>query len=275
MQHLILSLAMAMQWKDLGGGRLELLDNGKPALVYNYGAQLAAGVPEDRKRASYIYPVYTPAGVSVTDDFPKDHYHHRGLFWGWPVVETGGMKYDLWMMKGGIEDRFERWVQKKAGAKDALLVVENGWYAEGVKIVKETVQIKTTPAAGSRVLEVTLDLEALGAPVTIKGSQEKGKSYGGLSVRFAAREQTKLTADTGAVVKDEDLVNHAWAALSAVYGGKSGTLRIDSDPKNPSGAPQWCLRNYGFVGAAFPGQAGTTLEKGKPVRLHYTVTLTD
>jgi Methane oxygenase PmoA len=283
-KHLVCSIALmtvplmaaGLEWKDLGGGRLQLLDNGKPALVYNYGPQLAEGVPADRKRGSYIFPLYTPAGVSMTDDFPKDHYHHRGLFWGWTVVETGGKKYDLWMMRGGIEDRFERWVQKRATAKEALLVVENGWYADGVKVMKETVRLKTTPAdANTRVLEVTLELESLVGPVTIKGSQEKGKSYGGLSVRFAPREQTRLTADTGAVAKDEDLVNHAWAALEAVYGGKRASLRIDSDAKNPGGAPQWCLRNYGFVGAAFPGQAGTTIDKGKPVRLQYTVTVKD
>ncbi len=268
--------AVGLEWKDLGGGRLQLLDNGKPALVYNYGPQLPEGVPADRKRASYIYPVYTPAGVSVTDDFPKDHYHHRGLFWGWTVVETGGKKYDLWMMKGGIEDKFERWIQKKATGKEALLALENGWYADGVKIVKETVRIAAKPAsANTRVIDVTLEFEALNAPVTIKGSQEKGKSYGGFSARFAPRTETHLTADTGPVTKDEDLVNHAWASLEAVYAGKKVSLRIDSDPKNPAGPPQWCLRNYGFAGAAYPGQATATLEKGKPIRLHYTVTLTD
>ncbi len=269
-------MAAGFEWKDLGNGRLQLLENGKPALVYNYGPQLPEGVPADRKRASYIYPVYTLAGVSVTGDFPKDHYHHRGLFWAWTVVETEGKKYDLWMMKGGIEDKFERWLQKRSTVADAYLAVENGWYADGVKVVKETVRLLASPASGNeRVLEVTLELEALTGPVTLRGSQEKGKSYGGLSARFAPREQTRITADTGPVEKDEDLVNHAWAALDAVYGGKRASLRIDSYAKNPGGPPQWCLRKYGFVGASFPGQTGTTLEKGKPVRLTYTVTLKD
>ena len=84
-------------WKDLGGGRLELSERGKPALVYNYGPQLKAGAPEDRRRCCYFFPVYTPAGVSMLDDFPPDHWHHRGLFWAWPVVEVEGRQYDLWM----------------------------------------------------------------------------------------------------------------------------------------------------------------------------------
>src|SRR5437879_2611840 len=84
-------------WKDLGGGRIELNEHGKPALVYNYGPQWKEGAPEDRRRCCYIFPVYTPAGVSMLDDFPKDHPHHRGLFWAWPVVEAGGKRYDSWM----------------------------------------------------------------------------------------------------------------------------------------------------------------------------------
>lgn len=270
--------AASLEWKDLGNGRLQLLDQGKPAFVYNYGPQLADVAPADRKRSSYIYPIYTPAGVSVTDDFPKDHYHHRGLFWAWPVIETGGAKkYDLWMMKGGIEDRFERWITRKGSAREAVLEMENGWYADGAKILKETVRIVAKPAAArSRELDITLTLEPLTGPITLKGSQEKGKSYGGLSARFAPRDQTSITADTGDVAKDEDLVNHAWAAFTGTYaGGKRASLRIDSDPANPGGNPQWCLRYYGFAGASYPGQSGVTLEKGKPVRLHYKVTLTD
>lgn len=269
--------AADLEWKELGKGRLQLLDRGKPAFVYNYGPQLAEGAPADRKRASYIYPIYTPAGVSVTDDFPKDHYHHRGVFWGWPVVETGGKKYDLWMIRGGIENRFDRWIEKKASNRQATLAVENGWYADSKRIVKETVRIESAPAVGSlRKVAVTITLEALEGPVTIKGSQERGKSYGGLSARFAPREKTLLTADTGRVAKDEDLVNHAWAELEAVYGGSQrAALRIESAPGNPDGPPQWCLRNYGFVGASYPGQGGTTLEKGKPVRLSYVVTVED
>src|ERR1019366_3949184 len=84
-------------WKDLGGGRVELSEGDKPALVYNYGPQWKQGAPQDRRRCCYIFPVYTPAGVSMLDDFPEDHWHHRGLFWSWPVVETGGKTYDLWM----------------------------------------------------------------------------------------------------------------------------------------------------------------------------------
>lgn len=271
--------AGSLEWKDHKDGRVELLEGGKTALVYNYGPQLKEGAPENRRRCCYLFPVLTPGGVSMLDDFPKDHYHHRGVFWAWPVVETGGQKLDSWMFPN-LQNRFEKWVVPPSAKKNATLTVENGWYAGDHRIVKETVKLTAYPSKGpKREFDVELRLEATGEAVTLRGSAEKGKSYGGFSARFAPRQQTSILADTGAVTKDEDLVPHAWAELSALYGGSRATLRITPDPKN-SGAPyQWCLRPYGFVGASFPGRTetvtGYTLEPGKPLTLKFRVTASD
>ncbi len=278
MHSLIFLLALAahgLEWKDLGDGRIQLTEAGKPYLVYNAGPQLKPGAPEDRRRCCYIFPVHTPAGVSMLDDFPKDHYHHRGLFWGWPEVETAAGKSDIWMIKG-IEPRFVRRIQM-AGP---TLEVENGWYTGAKRIVRETVRIDAKPSnRESRTFTVTLTLEALGEPVTLRGSHEKGKSYGGFSARFAERDATTLSSADGPVAKDEDLIPHRWAQLQAVYGGRKATLRI-TPGAGDSGAPyQWCLRQYGFVGASFPGRTNEvqsyTLQPGVPLRLQFSVTVSD
>lgn len=272
-------LLTVFSWKDHGDGRLELLENGKTALVYNYGPQLKDGVPEDRRRCCYIYPVLTPAGVSPLDDFPKDHFHHRGLFWAWPVVETPDAKLDGWMMRG-LNDRFEKFLSRRAEQSRATLAVENGWYAGDKKLAREVVRITVLPApAGRRTLNVELTLEALGQPLTLRGSPDKGKSYGGFSARFAPREQTVLRSAEGPVENNQDLVPHAWAELEALYNGKKAALRITPDEANPGAPYQWCLRNYGFVGASAPGRTesvtGLTLEPGKPVTLRFRVDVSD
>lgn len=285
MTKLLLALALPalaaaqISMTDHPGGRLELKDGGQTALIYNYGPQLKPGAPEDRRRCCYVFPVYTPAGVSMLDDFPKDHYHHHGVFWAWPVVETPAGKYDLWMYKG-VEHRFEKWISQEVKPRKATLVAANSWVAAGRKIVDETVRLTLLPARGkARSFEVELTLKAVDQPVTLRGSQEKGKSYGGFSARFAPREATSLASAEGPVAKDEDLVPHQWAELTAAYGGKKAALRITPDPKNPGAPYQWCLRNYGFVGASFPGRTdnanGFTLQPGKPLRLKFTVTATD
>jgi len=274
------ALAQAtFEWKDLRDGRLELREGGKPALVYNYGPQLKPGAPENRRRCCYIFPVYSPAGVSILDDFPQDHLHHRGLFWSWPVVETGGKQYDIWM------NFTARHRSAKAPAASitkgaARLEAHNFWEADGKDIVREDLQLTVFPTQGSsRELELVLTWEALAAPVSLGGSIESGKSYGGLSARFAARQGTILRADGDAVAKDEDLIPHMWAELEGTYGAKRVILRIMPDMSNPGVPYQWCLRNYGFVGASFPGRTATvdhyTLEPGKPLTLKFRVQASD
>jgi len=266
-------------WKDHGDGRLELLEQGKPALTYNYGPRLAEGAPEDRRRCCYIFPVFTPRGVEVLDDFPKDHWHHRGLFWAWPVVRTAEGTFDLWALKG-VEDWFERFRGVRAEAAKARVAVENAWYAGGRKIVTERATITVFPAAaGARELEVELTLEAQGAPVTLAGSQEQGKSYGGFSARFAPRTGTLLRADGVTLTADEDLNPHNWAELEAKFEGGRAVLGITPDAHNPGMPWQWCLRNYGFVGASFPGKSAKvrehTLESGIPETLRFRVRVAD
>ena len=141
------------------------------------------------------------------------------------MVETAAGKTDIWMMKG-IGHRLVRIVSKKGGE----LVVENGWFAGEKEWVRERVLIRAARAGEFRV---ELTLTALGGAVTLRGSQEKGKSYGGFSARFAEREGTAIRTGEGAVLKDEDLVKHAWAEMSGVYGGRAATLRTRSPRRRP------------------------------------------
>jgi hypothetical protein len=261
-------------WKDLGG-RMELRENGSPVLVYNYAPQLKDGAPDSRRRCCYVFPLYTPAGVSMLDDFPKDHWHHRGLFWAWPVVETGGKTYDLWMNLT-VQPRST----KTPVTSGATLEAVNLWHAERRDIVREELRlVAKSTRDGARQIEFDLVWDALEAPVTLRGSREAGKSYGGFSARFGARESTIVRADGETLSKDEDLTPRRWAELEGTYGGKRAALRITPDPGDPGAPYQWCLRHYGFAGASFPGRTGSedgyTLVRGTPLRLKFVVEVRD
>ena len=276
---LALPAAPPFAWKNVDNSRWELSENGKPVMAYIAAPILSNNAPPDRERCCYVFPAFTPAGVNPLDDFPKDHFHHHGLFWAWRVFETGGVKYDLWMYRGvrHVAGSIE---ETSATAKAALLRATNFWTAGDKRIVREQVSIAALPAKGSsRTLGFTLTLEALDQPVTIRGSQERGKSYGGFSARFAPREETVIRTDKGVLPKDDDLTPYEWAELEAAYQGKRAALRITPDPANTLAPYQWCLRNYGFVGASFPGRSEKaqefTLQPGKPVTLRFTVTLSD
>ena len=120
---------------DLTDRSVGVFEGGKPVFVYNHGVMHREGVPLDRARSTYIHPLYGLDGEVLTDDFPKDHYHHRGLFWAWPHVKIGGHSADLWMLNR-IEQRFGRWIRREATSQGAVLAVENGWYMDGMPVVR-------------------------------------------------------------------------------------------------------------------------------------------
>jgi hypothetical protein len=167
-----------------------------------------------------------------------------------------------------------------SSSKGATITAVNEWVAADKTIVREHVTITAQPARGSsRDVDFELRLEALDRPVTLAGSTEKGKSYGGFSARFAPRTDTVIRTDTGVLAKDDDLTTYKWAEMEATYNGKRAALRITPDPKNPAAPHQWCLRKYGFIGASFPGRSDEvqsyTIEPGKPLMLRFRVTVSD
>ncbi len=261
--------------RPVGETSIEVLENGRPAIVYNYGTMSRPGVPADRSRCCYAHPVYTPSGVMVTDDFPADHYHHRGLFWAWPIVESGGARHDLWTLRG-IRHEFIRWIERGVAPASAFLAVENGWFIGSRQVIRETVRMVVNPASGgSRRIDFTLALEAADGPVTLRGEPAQKKGYGGFSARFAPRKETVIKTPAGVESRDTDMVSHAWATFEGLFEGGRAALRIDQiDP--PAGTPDgWCLRHYGFLGVNHPGLASLVLEPGKPLTLRYAVTVSD
>lgn len=260
------------EFRDATPASLELLENGQPVFVYNHGMILRDGVEEKFRRSSYLHPVYAPNGAVLTDDFPKDHRHHRGICWSWPDVQFLGKTYDVWAVEG-MHQRFVAWRKRESAAGKAVLSVENGWFVGDRKAVREFVEITVHPAEGGRrVMDFDLRFEAVDEPVRIAGREIKG--YGGFGVRFAPRDGTVIRTEAGVEAKDSDMVPHPWAELEATFAGKRAGMRIEDAPANPGDGPVgWCLRHYGYLAANYPGLSAITLRPGHPLRLRYRVTV--
>lgn len=261
------------------GTGLELFENGHPAYVYNYGMILAPDAPERLRRSCYLHPVYAPGGTVMTDDFNRDHPHHRGIFWAWEVVTVDGKTDDVWTVKG-FKQRFVRWKARETNADSARLAVENGWYDGERKFVKEDVDIVTHPVAKEqRVMDFTLSFEAVDRPVVIVGTPDSKKGYGGFAFRTAPRDggaaKTIIRTDKGILEKDGVLSRHPWAEIDGSFGGHDAGVRIEDNPANP-GYPTngWLLRHgFALMNVSYPGLDPVTLEPGKPLVLKYRVIL--
>jgi hypothetical protein len=266
-------------FRDLNGLSLELTENGQPVFDYNYGMIWKAGNPQSTRRSTYLHPVWAPDGTPISEDYNRDHPHHRGIFWAWPVVVVDGKTFDLWEPGHGIEQRFLRWTAREANDREAVLGAENGWYAGDRKVVKETVEIRVAPRHdGTRDLSFRLTFEATDRPVEIAGTPDENKGYGGLSIRLAPADgggkATTIRTDQSVIRKDGVLEITKWAEVEALFQGHRERVRMEDDPRNPGYPNGWLLRHgFPFMNVSYPGLPHLTLEPGKPLVLHYKVTV--
>ena len=246
--------------------------NGRPAIGYVHGMHLAEGAPEDRRRGGYFHPLWSADGGTVlSDDFPADHYHHRGVFWAWPQVFVGGDTLSLWDIRG-IKQRFESWTVRETGPVFARLGVRNGWYTDdGTKVVDERVLATVYSASElGRIIDFEFIWEAVDERVGLQGSADI-KGYGGFSLRFAPFEEPVIATSAGIQDEDSNRIPFPWADFSAKFAGGSGLkgVSIFVHAGNTGFPNGWCLRHYGFTGLAWPGIEPYWLEPGKPLVARY------
>jgi hypothetical protein len=271
--------ASPFEFRAVSPESLQLTENGKPVFVYNHGGILAPGYPETMRRSTYLHPVYAPDGTLLTDDFNKDHPHHRGIFWAWEVITFDGKTGDAWTVKG-IRHKFVRWKTRETAGPAARLEVENGWYTGERKFVKEDVEILAHPVADNRrVLDFTLRFEATDKPVIIVGTPDSRKGYGGFAFRTAPRDggatNTVIRTEEGVSPRDGILARHRWAEIVGTFQGKKEAVRIEDAASNP-GYPTngWLMRHsFALLNVSYPGLEPITLQPGKPLVLKYRVIL--
>ncbi|MBI2949371.1 MAG: PmoA family protein [Verrucomicrobia bacterium] len=259
------------RFAELNDKSLGLWEGERPVLVYNHGVMSQSAVPTKFNRSTYVHPLYGLDGEVLTDDFPKDHFHHRGLFWAWPHVMVDGKNYDLWMING-IHQRFERWLARETGPESAVLGVENGWFIGDKKVVQERVSLRVSSATrDERELDVDLAWIPVDRPLTLQGAE--GKSYGGLTLRFAPRDETVITTPQGQSKDDLPMTRLPWADLSARFGGRAqpSGAAIFIAPDHPDYPPEWLTRHYGVLCLGWPGVKAKTFQPGEVIRCRYRV----
>lgn len=248
---------------------LGLWEGEKPVFVYNHGVMSKEGVPEDRKRSSYLHPVYGLEGEVLTDDFPKDHYHHRGVFWSWPHVVIGGKRHDLWELRG-IEHKFEYWLARQGTDTGAVLGVENGWFAGGRKVMAERLWIRTYNCEEKgRMIDLEFFWIPIDQEVTLRGAE--GKSYGGLTMRFAPCTNVVITTPVGNGVEDLHVTRLPWADFTGKFGksSKSSGAAIFISPDHPDYPPEWLTRHYGVLCVGWPGVKEKTFKPEQVIHARY------
>jgi len=264
--------------EDVDEKSLGIWDGPSPVLVYNHGMITAEHVPETdarRTRSCYVHPLYGLGGEVLTEDFPRDHYHHHGVFWTWPHVKIDDRELDLWADRG-VKQRFVAWLGREAGPIAGAIGVENGWFVDDTKVMIERVWLRAQkPSGDTRSLDLEFTWIPVEKPITLWGAG--GKSYGGLTVRFAPPSRkdasTLITVPSGPTTADLPDTPLAWVDFTSKFGDhptRSGAA-IFVPPTHPDYPPTWLTRHYGPQCIGWPGIRPKTFEPGQPIRLSYRI----
>lgn len=258
------------------GVALTVLDGGRPVLAYNYGwVKPPAGADEARyTRSCYIHPVWGPHGEIVTEDFPSHHLHQRGLFWAWPDTTLGARRVDTWTLDGARQ-HFIEFTLREASHDHARIDATNHWRFDGVEgpIAEEliTIAVSAETETGRAIdIELILTNKSKDA-MTLRGAKDKG--YGGVGIcPDTKRKPFVLSTKDGALKEDALSYDTPWGdvTLAPDINGETCGVAIFQHPANP-GFPHkgWMFRAYGYMGAAWPHEAGHTLMPDESVVLRY------
>ena len=255
--------------EDVEKGILTVKDGKIEVLTYRFGNQLKQGIDPKQTRSCYIHPLYSLDGKVLTEDFPQDHFHHHGVFWTWPIVKTRGQDTQTWH-PANLRQYFVRWLKREVEKDIVTLSVENAWKLDGQEIVaKEIVTLHIHPVIDEgRAIDLNLRIEAVGRPLTLQGTPDQNKGYGGFSLRGAPMFKGQpVSTDRGEFKGEPNNVTLRWADLSTEEMG----VAIFVSPDHPDFPTSWILRNSyaGFLNVSWPGLEPVVLQPNQPISLSY------
>jgi len=187
--------------RDFHTGQVVVSESGRPVLQYNYlTVQPPVGFVESveegnrryaRARSDYIHPLYGPDGEILTQDWSKDHPHHRGIYWAWPEVDWRGQRGDLHALQTVVA-RPTANVKLQSGAECARIEGENLWlWEDETPIVREVTVIRVHKVRPEgRYIDLSFHFEALADDVAI--ARRGTDAYGGLNIRLSPIKEMQL-----------------------------------------------------------------------------------
>lgn len=273
-----LSSCSKIEMQKTDGGIL-FTENNENVLFYQIEPKNKDGKYE---RCNYIHPLWGVDGTVITEDFPADHLHHRGVFWTWHQLWIGDQKIgDPWAL---ID--FEQDVTKvdfatgKNGAGVLKTEVEwksDKWKKQSKKVpyLKENTTIIIHPKKDNyRKIDFEISLLALEENLKIGGSENE-KGYSGFSVRMVLPEDVIFTGPAGEVtpetnaVKSKGYINISGSLLD---GNKNGGVVIVDNPENPGYPQSWILRKQkSMQNPVFPGRHAVHVSTINPLVLKYSI----
>ena len=268
--------SQVLLWKKSPNG-VTLLEDNEP--LYHYQSSTKE---QDGKyaRSNYIHPFYGLHGEVLTEDFPDDHPHHRGIFWAWHQLYVEDRKAgDGWACEG-LSWEVDK-IKTKINYGYAELNARVFWRgkvqgsAEEDQLIREETTITYQPIENGKWYDFDIALTALKHGTAIGGSEDD-KGYSGFSARLFLPDDLIFRNKDGVVEPQRTPVEAGpWIDMLGTFDSiqqlKSG-VTIMNHPSNPDAFKGWILRaQKSMQNAAFPGATTFPLPKGKTLHLRYRI----
>lgn len=261
-------------------GGIDFVDGKRRVMHWQHAPKSIEGRYE---RANYIHPLFGLDGQTLTQDFPDDHKHHRGVFWAWHQLWVGDQRAgDGWEAKDflSVVNNKDDW---ETGFVFARMKAVSHWMSPLVTGDSGTptpiVEAKTTvrlfhAAENSQCIDFEIALQALLPNVKIGGS-ENAKGYSGFTVRVKPPREMVITDSESRLKVDRVSTVALWADVSGQFGENDEVsgISILSHPSLPEFPPKWLLRHYGMQNVAYPGQHPVALPADKPLLLRHRLVI--
>lgn len=235
----------------------------------------------DYERTHYIHPLWNVDGVLLSEDFPADHLHQRGVFWAWHQIRADGEQLgDGWELEHFIQE--VKKTEYKTG-QDGTGIIEAEVYwksdlrtlnGEPDPYLRENMTMTIHPQKKNyRQIDFEIVLVPLTESVSIGGSEDD-KGYSGFSVRMKLPEDVQFTGPAGEVeIQNLAVESPGYVNVSGTFDEKfpGGVLILDH-PDNPGYPQTWILRKArSMQNVKFPGREPVTLDSQNPLTLKYSV----
>jgi hypothetical protein len=258
---------------------VELFENWKPVFFYQKIPKSYDGKPDGKyKYNNYLHPIYSLKGDTLTEEFPVDHPHHRGIFWAWHQLYIDGKSIgDGWIMEDIIQEvtNVSTFTNKNYGQLQLDVLWKSSLFENCHPFISEHTTITVYRLQDSvRKIDFVISLKALVPDVEIGGSNDE-KGYGGLCARLKLSENLTFTSTNGKVNPQlGQITSGSWMDFSAPFERNGGTngLSILCHPETPNYPAPWILRSEpSMQNIVFPGRNRIKLQTGKPVVLYYRI----
>ena len=256
---------------------IELSENGSPVFFYQKEPKSANG---EFFFNNYLHPLYSVNGDTLTEEFPDDHLHHRGIFWAWHQIYVGEKSLgDGWMMEDfsqEVSDVSTRTIESNAVLNTTVLW-KSPAFDDSDPFLEERSKITVYPLQDSqRIIDFEISLSSLVDGIHIGGSDDE-KGYGGFSARLRLPDDLVFTSEGGRVTPENLQIQAGpWIDCSGSLGrnGEQYGVTLICQPETPNYPAPWILRQKrSMQNIVFPGRERIEIPLGKPLVLKYRLIL--